>query len=534
MKKGYVNFWFWLSFSVSILLCGLMLFFAGFLTAKSQEVRLRESLNKKSVKIDNLLLRQKLDKKLDFLNQEIQKIKEQNGIPSVSPLLALVVFHQSQVEKVYTGKDDLDFLQKEDPPLPLEKKADFLNRTPLTPPAGKKKEQTPAKNALVELSQKLLAETSSGDFDFIYAKEKSPLAVFVQSAGPKQKQVAFLKMDKNFFQLALGFPKEREAFVVNRQGRILFHSQPDQVFKRLSKNSPLLTSFGRPFKKDSPGRRYLKSTKTKGPHEIYYFWKWNQGDLFLVSRTSYSLPPFLEGDFYEIVWLVVFIAFALFFSFFCLKTLSLSSSYKFLKMAFLSFAKTGLFPPVSSKNPLLYFYNNRWPFLNRKQTEDQESREIKSPALNFTEVVRQELGKLKSRFPLLSVTEEYNFDIKVFGFEKFLRALVRELLLNALEAMGGLKEPKLNISLKEEGESLVFFVRDYGKGVPTKDYKKIFRMYYSSKSQLGVGLNVVQSIVQANEGELDLASPKEGGLKISIRLPLKCFLKNHSHPLGAK
>ena len=115
---------------------------------------------------------------------------------------------------------------------------------------------------------------------------------------------------------------------------------------------------------------------------------------------------------------------------------------------------------------------------------------------------------------------------KVFGFERFLRTILHELLLNGVEAMGSLKELKLDVSLQKEQSNLIFCVRDYGVGVSDQNYNRLFEMYYSTKSQLGVGLNLVQSLVKANGGDLQFSSPKGGGLKVCVHLPLKSFLKN--------
>lgn len=508
MKKGNLNLRFWLVFIVSIVACGLVVFCAGFFLAKSHEIRLEESLYKKSVKLDNLSLLQSLNKKLIFLSEEAQKIQDQNNISSGSPFLTLVVFHQSKVQQIYKV-DNLSVLN-------LEAQKDIEQR-------------------LVELSQQAIGQSSFSKFNFTYVKNfrKTPLVAFIKSDHLEQQWVAFLRSDKKIFQLPLSFSqgRDREAFVIDQTGRIFLHNKLGSIFKILSPDFPVLVSLEKPLKKDGFGGRYLKSSKKKKHRQIYYFQKWNQEDLFLVTRIGYSNPFFLLEDFYNIIWILICVAFVLFFTLFCAKTFLLVSSYKFLKMAFLSFFKAGVFPPTSSYNPLLYFYNNRHGLLSWRQAEEQEQ-DKQDVSLNFTEVIQQECKKLKSKFPNLFVEEKYEYDVKVFGFENFLRSLIREILLNGLEAMGGVKELKLDISLKEEEQNVVFSVRDYGEGVQGQDYKKVFRLYYSSKSQLGVGLNIVQSIVEANGGSLDLSSPEDGGLKISVCLPLKCFLKQHHASLG--
>ncbi|MCY4321026.1 MAG: ATP-binding protein, partial [Bdellovibrionaceae bacterium] len=177
--------------------------------------------------------------------------------------------------------------------------------------------------------------------------------------------------------------------------------------------------------------------------------------------------------------------------------------------------------PPNSKNFLLYFYNNRISFLNKNEENKLEE---KTENKSFQSLIKNEVEKLKSSYPNMEVTENFHTNVKIFSGDKRFRNVIHELLLNALEAMGTQEKQKIDITLTEKKNELIFCVRDYG--VEDFDIKKAFQMYHSTKSQVGVGLNVVQSLVTANGGRLELKSIKgEKGTQATIYLPLKCFLK---------
>ena len=523
-----MNSKFGLAFFISVLVCLLMAFSAGFLLAKFRETRLEETLLKKSVKLDSVFLLKQLDKKKNFLIQSAKQIRDQKNLSPPSPFFALVVFHQSQVKDIYVADEippGIMSSQNESPPAVKKQNKEVLSSL------------SERKNTIIELSKIVSSPIVSEGFQFKIlenGEEKQPLVFFIRVFSKNKRYIAFLKDNKDFFKLSSPSPEnnnrgQRALFVVNQKGRIFFHNKSSKVFKKLSKKSPIWKSLEEMADNQIPRGRYLKSRKTAGDKEMYYLQKWKgSGDTIFVSKTVFSPAFFLSEDYYLASGILCFVIFALFFVLFWFKFSSLVSAYKFLKLAFVSFGRTGLFPPSdSSKNPFLYFYNNRRLFFNQRQSENQDDKTEESISLNFQEIIRQEVERLKFKYPRLAVHESYDFDVKVFRFEKFLRSIVRELLFNALEAMGSLKEPKLETSAKEEGDHFVFSVRDYGTGILNGDYKKPFRMYYSTKSQLGAGLNLIQNIVQANEGSIEMSSPDGGGLKVCIRLPLKCFLKNY-------
>ena len=111
-----------------------------------------------------------------------------------------------------------------------------------------------------------------------------------------------------------------------------------------------------------------------------------------------------------------------------------------------------------------------------------------------------------------------------------LRAVLTNLILNALEAMTGpsVAGSRLRLSLGledapggEAGQDLVVSVEDDGPGVPPELRERIFHPFFTTReSGSGVGLALAQKLVAGHGGALELADG-EGGAVFRVRLPLE-------------
>lgn len=93
------------------------------------------------------------------------------------------------------------------------------------------------------------------------------------------------------------------------------------------------------------------------------------------------------------------------------------------------------------------------------------------------------------------------------------------IIRNAFQAMpgGGL----LRISLSSSDQFLGISFRDTGIGIRPEDFGNIFEPYYTTKSDgSGLGLMIVQRIVQDHGGRIEVVSKPEAGTGFTILLPL--------------
>ena len=93
------------------------------------------------------------------------------------------------------------------------------------------------------------------------------------------------------------------------------------------------------------------------------------------------------------------------------------------------------------------------------------------------------------------------------------------LIKNALQAMT--KGGTLTLQTGEGAEGVWVSVADTGGGIPQEQINRIFEPFYTTKKKgTGLGLMIVQRIVRAHGGRIELESQVGHGTTFRIRLPL--------------
>ncbi|MBD3219288.1 MAG: GHKL domain-containing protein, partial [candidate division Zixibacteria bacterium] len=154
----------------------------------------------------------------------------------------------------------------------------------------------------------------------------------------------------------------------------------------------------------------------------------------------------------------------------------------------------------------------------RYQTEKKKVDEILDRA---TKLVQHDLKRnnieLETDFDenLPSVAINYNQIIEVF-LNMFMNAI------DAMEAGGKLSVRVLRSADYEDGKSYVQIqITDTGKGIPAEDHERVFERYYTTKeSGTGLGLSVVDRIIKAHNGKIELKSKAGKGTTFVISLPV--------------
>lgn len=103
--------------------------------------------------------------------------------------------------------------------------------------------------------------------------------------------------------------------------------------------------------------------------------------------------------------------------------------------------------------------------------------------------------------------------------EKMIKQALLNILLNAAES---LDKKKRNIRVVTGSEERGFFVSiiDNGCGIGRNDRKKIFSVFYTTKSGgSGLGLPIVKKIMREHHGKIRIRSRKEKGTEVSLVFP---------------
>jgi len=131
----------------------------------------------------------------------------------------------------------------------------------------------------------------------------------------------------------------------------------------------------------------------------------------------------------------------------------------------------------------------------------------------------------------------------LIGDEKRLKQIILNLLVNAVKFSPENGEISFSAKVKNREESnitLEFEVKDNGIGIPRESLRKIFTMFSQlresaahSQGGLGIGLALVQGIVQLHGGTIEARSEGLGrGSEFTVRLPLAASSNQRSSDTG--
>ena len=123
-----------------------------------------------------------------------------------------------------------------------------------------------------------------------------------------------------------------------------------------------------------------------------------------------------------------------------------------------------------------------------------------------------------------TIKKEVTFEdrsISVFMDFHQLYSVVRNIVLNAVQAMQAEGKLTINVFLSNKGSIVKIRICDTGKGIIKNARNKIFNLFYSTKIMgTGLGLPISKSIIEASQGELHLEETSEKGTCFIISLPL--------------
>ncbi|MDB4988810.1 MAG: Sensor histidine kinase [Myxococcaceae bacterium] len=103
-----------------------------------------------------------------------------------------------------------------------------------------------------------------------------------------------------------------------------------------------------------------------------------------------------------------------------------------------------------------------------------------------------------------------------------IRQVVWNLLSNALTHAPRNSVVQIDVGLdaQQDGPCVVWTIEDEGPGVPAEARGQLFDMFYSKRPHgIGLGLALVEQIVRAHGGEVNVVSPPGHGAKFEVRLP---------------
>lgn len=141
-------------------------------------------------------------------------------------------------------------------------------------------------------------------------------------------------------------------------------------------------------------------------------------------------------------------------------------------------------------------------------------------------VLLQLQAELKPRLDAAGVTLRLPVDPPTLDFDQTrLYQLLSNLIGNALDHMGEVPDPWIEVDVRsEEGDHLIS-VQDNGRGIPAEEHERIFEIFQSlgpardGRRGTGIGLAIVRKIAEARGGRAWVESQPEAGATFKILIP---------------
>ena len=144
------------------------------------------------------------------------------------------------------------------------------------------------------------------------------------------------------------------------------------------------------------------------------------------------------------------------------------------------------------------------------------------------EIAAEAVGKFKKRFNTLPVRVSVPDELLMVPMDA---TLIEQVLINLMEnaIQHGGTTTRVELQLRKDGERARFEVADDGQGIAREVFPKLFKGYLShdegltadGRRNMGIGLSVCMSIVQAHGGTMQAENRETGGALFSFTLPLE-------------
>lgn len=154
--------------------------------------------------------------------------------------------------------------------------------------------------------------------------------------------------------------------------------------------------------------------------------------------------------------------------------------------------------------------------------EDKNKIAEEKSIFNVSKLMSQELSKLYDKKNIY-----YNIENNIYlkGNSEYLFIAIENLVDNAIKYSE--KNSVINIKLFKKANNIIVSVEDFGKGILDDEKERIFERFYRGKSSeevgvkgYGLGLSLVQSIINSMGGKVIIDNKRVIGTKFIIKLPV--------------
>lgn len=157
---------------------------------------------------------------------------------------------------------------------------------------------------------------------------------------------------------------------------------------------------------------------------------------------------------------------------------------------------------------------------------DSEEPHVKKTPEAAEEILESAVSKFHKRYPEMQVDIHLPENLLIVPMDPL---LMEQVLLNLLEnaAVHGKTLTLITIFLQQRDTMAEFIIEDNGRGIPSDEIRNLFNSGAHSSRQgdnkrnMGIGLSVCRTIVQAHGGTIKGENREAGGARFTVTLPMK-------------
>lgn len=155
------------------------------------------------------------------------------------------------------------------------------------------------------------------------------------------------------------------------------------------------------------------------------------------------------------------------------------------------------------------------------------SREITMDYFPIEDTIKNAISRVEARSERKSISLNYTIEPgvgKIRGAQIYIEETIVNLLANSVKYTP--RDGKINVSVKDKGNSILVEVSDTGIGIPGEELPKVFNEFYRAanarkveRDGTGLGLSMAKQVVERHRGEIWIESEEGKGTRISFTLP---------------
>ena len=152
-----------------------------------------------------------------------------------------------------------------------------------------------------------------------------------------------------------------------------------------------------------------------------------------------------------------------------------------------------------------------------------EEGNIEFESIDIAQLVRENISDFKEIAPTHPVTTQIDESAKLVGSEKYLQRFIQNALTNI--RLHTPANTSVRVSVKAE-KQITIIIEDSGPGLPPESYgekirglKRFDRSRSRDKGGTGLGMSIMNAVIERHKGTFTLRKSELGGLAIEVHLP---------------